>query len=187
MARVGWSTLASSGYRPPVRRNQPVGLVQGQRLNARRSKPRPSTCRKPDVGSTRPRPGSRSCRSGDARCDARNAFRRKPWPVRHYDWIAHFGRRTPDKVAVIDLASERRLVLRAVRRADFAPRRASARPAQDRARRPGRGAGAQHHRYAGGAVRLRAHRRGLPAPEHPPHRARAAVHRRRRGAASDDP
>jgi fatty-acyl-CoA synthase len=27
--------------------------------------------------------------------------------VRHYDWIAHFGRRTPNKVAVIDLASER--------------------------------------------------------------------------------
>ena len=30
-------------------------------------------------------------------------------PVRYYDWIAHFGRRTPDKIAVIDLASERRL------------------------------------------------------------------------------
>jgi fatty-acyl-CoA synthase len=30
-------------------------------------------------------------------------------PVRHYDWIAHFGRRTPDKLAVIDLASGRRL------------------------------------------------------------------------------
>jgi acyl-CoA synthetase (AMP-forming)/AMP-acid ligase II len=29
-------------------------------------------------------------------------------PVRHYDWIAHFGRRTPDKLAVADLASERR-------------------------------------------------------------------------------
>jgi fatty-acyl-CoA synthase len=29
--------------------------------------------------------------------------------VRHYDWIAHFGRRTPDKIAAIDLASERRL------------------------------------------------------------------------------
>jgi fatty-acyl-CoA synthase len=28
-------------------------------------------------------------------------------PVRHYDWIAHFGRRTPDKVAVVDLASGR--------------------------------------------------------------------------------
>jgi len=28
-------------------------------------------------------------------------------PVRHYDWIAHFGRRTPDKVAVIDLGSGR--------------------------------------------------------------------------------
>jgi fatty-acyl-CoA synthase len=28
--------------------------------------------------------------------------------VRYYDWIAHFGRRTPDKVAAIDLASERR-------------------------------------------------------------------------------
>ena len=30
-------------------------------------------------------------------------------PVRYYDWIAHFGRRTPDKIAVVDLASERRL------------------------------------------------------------------------------
>src|ERR1700739_1050557 len=29
-------------------------------------------------------------------------------PVRHYDWIAHFGRRTPDKVAVVDLFSGRR-------------------------------------------------------------------------------
>jgi fatty-acyl-CoA synthase len=28
-------------------------------------------------------------------------------PVRHYDWIAHFGRRTPDKLAAIDLASGR--------------------------------------------------------------------------------
>jgi fatty-acyl-CoA synthase len=38
---------------------------------------------------------------------------RKSWEeilaVRYYDWIAHFGRRTPDKVAVVDLASERRL------------------------------------------------------------------------------
>jgi fatty-acyl-CoA synthase len=29
-------------------------------------------------------------------------------PVRHYDWIAHFGRRTPDKLAAVDIASERR-------------------------------------------------------------------------------
>ncbi len=29
-------------------------------------------------------------------------------PVRYYDWIAHFGRRTPNKTAVVDLASERR-------------------------------------------------------------------------------
>jgi fatty-acyl-CoA synthase len=28
--------------------------------------------------------------------------------VRYYDWIAHFARRTPDRLAVIDLASERR-------------------------------------------------------------------------------
>ncbi|HEX2366675.1 MAG TPA: class I adenylate-forming enzyme family protein, partial [Bradyrhizobium sp.] len=27
--------------------------------------------------------------------------------VRYYDWIAHHGRRTPDKTAVVDLASER--------------------------------------------------------------------------------
>ncbi len=30
-------------------------------------------------------------------------------PVRYYDWIAHFGRRTPNKIAVIDLPSRRRL------------------------------------------------------------------------------
>jgi fatty-acyl-CoA synthase len=30
-------------------------------------------------------------------------------PVRYYDWIAHFGRRTPEKLAVVDLASGRRL------------------------------------------------------------------------------
>ena len=29
--------------------------------------------------------------------------------VRYYDWIAHFGRRTPDKIAAIDLGSARRL------------------------------------------------------------------------------
>ena len=29
-------------------------------------------------------------------------------PVRHYDWIAHFSRRTPDRLAVVDLASGRR-------------------------------------------------------------------------------
>ena len=29
--------------------------------------------------------------------------------IRYYDWIAHFGRRTPDKIAAIDLAGERRL------------------------------------------------------------------------------
>ena len=28
--------------------------------------------------------------------------------VRYYDWIAHFARRTPNKTAVIDLASDRR-------------------------------------------------------------------------------
>src|SRR3982074_3483816 len=28
--------------------------------------------------------------------------------VRYYDWIAHFGRRTPDKLAAVDLGSERR-------------------------------------------------------------------------------
>jgi fatty-acyl-CoA synthase len=29
-------------------------------------------------------------------------------PVRHYDWIAHFARRTPNKLAVICLGSKRR-------------------------------------------------------------------------------
>ncbi len=30
-------------------------------------------------------------------------------PVRYYDWVAHYARRTPAKIALIDLASERRL------------------------------------------------------------------------------
>jgi fatty-acyl-CoA synthase len=34
--------------------------------------------------------------------------RREILPVRYYDWIAHFARRTPHKVAAVDLASERR-------------------------------------------------------------------------------
>ena len=29
-------------------------------------------------------------------------------PVRYYDWIAHFARRTPHKVAAVDLSTERR-------------------------------------------------------------------------------
>ncbi len=29
-------------------------------------------------------------------------------PVRYYDWIAHHRRRTPDKTALVDLASGRR-------------------------------------------------------------------------------
>jgi len=29
-------------------------------------------------------------------------------PIRYYDWIAHFARRTPHKVAAVDLASDRR-------------------------------------------------------------------------------
>src|SRR5260370_30060843 len=36
-----------------------------------------------------------------------------PWEeilsVRHYDWIAHFGRRTPDKLAVLHLPTQRPL------------------------------------------------------------------------------
>ena len=38
---------------------------------------------------------------------ARPRARRKILPVRYYDWIAHFARRTPDKPAVVDLASDR--------------------------------------------------------------------------------
>jgi fatty-acyl-CoA synthase len=34
--------------------------------------------------------------------------REEALPVRYYDWIAHFGRRTPNKTAVIDLATDRR-------------------------------------------------------------------------------
>jgi hypothetical protein len=44
-------------------------------------------------------------RSGGARpLDVEEAL-----PVRYCDWIGHFGCRTPDKPAIIDPASERRL------------------------------------------------------------------------------
>ena len=39
---------------------------------------------------------------------AKTADRERILAVRYYDWIAHFGRRTPDKIAAIDLASQRR-------------------------------------------------------------------------------
>jgi fatty-acyl-CoA synthase len=40
---------------------------------------------------------------------ARPSSREEILPVRYYDWIAHFGRRTPDKVAAVDLGSGRSL------------------------------------------------------------------------------
>jgi len=52
--------------------------------------------------------------------------------------IAHFGRRTPDKVAVVDLASARRFTYARVRCPDFPARRASARRTRHPARRPRR-------------------------------------------------
>ncbi|MGK4422051.1 AMP-binding protein, partial [Klebsiella pneumoniae] len=39
----------------------------------------------------------------------RRKHREEILSVRYYDWIAHFGRRTPDKIAVVDLASGRRI------------------------------------------------------------------------------
>src|SRR5690242_11076575 len=43
---------------------------------------------------------------------AKAAGREKALGVRYYDWIAHFGRRTPDKIAAIDLGSQRRFTYR---------------------------------------------------------------------------
>src|SRR6202171_3345893 len=73
----------------------------------RRSGHRPATRRKTVsqyARSTR-QYGLRSSRSGGARPLVASE---EILPVRHYDWIAHFGRRTPDKLAAVDLASERR-------------------------------------------------------------------------------
>src|SRR6267154_1757545 len=39
---------------------------------------------------------------------SRPGHRERHMSVRYYDWIAHFSRRTPDKTALIDLASARR-------------------------------------------------------------------------------
>jgi fatty-acyl-CoA synthase len=36
------------------------------------------------------------------------ADREESLPVRYYDWIAHFSRRTPDKTALVDLGSQRK-------------------------------------------------------------------------------
>jgi len=74
-------------------------------------------------------------------------------PVRYYDWIAHFGdgRRT----------NRRRSISAALRLtyAQFdAPLRGSPAICATSSRwraRPRRGAGAEHHRYIGSAVRLR--------------------------------
>src|SRR5690242_16796587 len=49
------------------------------------------------------------CSRNDEPCDNdRGLTGEKSLAVRYYDWIAHYGRRTPDKTAAIDLASERR-------------------------------------------------------------------------------
>jgi fatty-acyl-CoA synthase len=59
--------------------------------------------------------------------------------IPHYDWIASYGRRTPDKLATVDLYSNRRRTYR-----EFDNRSPGA-PAwlRDRAGRPGSGPGAQ--------------------------------------------
>jgi fatty-acyl-CoA synthase len=44
----------------------------------------------------------------DGPVDDRLPFTEEILPVRYYDWIAHFGRRTPDKTALVDLGSGRR-------------------------------------------------------------------------------
>ena len=108
--------------------------------------------------------------------------------VRYYDWIAHHrpphaGQGRGRSISRASAASPTRSSTRASR----ASPRICATHAEDRARRPRRGAGAEHDRYAGGAVRLRTARRRLRAAEHPAHRSRAAVHRRRCRAEGDDP
>src|ERR1700682_1301722 len=140
----------------------------------RRSGHRPATRRKTVsqyARSTR-QYGLRSSRSGGARPLVASE---EILPVRHYDWIAHFGRRTPDKLAAVDLASERRFSY-----AQFDARISRlAAHLRDRLkiRRGDRVAVlAMNHRYAGGAIRVRTYRRGFPALEYPPHRHRASVH-----------
>ena len=110
--------------------------------------------------------------------DARPPDMEDALPVRYYDWITHFGRRTPDKIAVIDLASERRL---SYAQLDARISRLATHLRDQlkvAARRPGRGAGAEHDGYAGSAVRLLPAGRRVPAAKYPPHGPRVAIHRR---------
>src|SRR5258707_2307966 len=88
------------------------------------------------------RNGVRSLRSGGARPrsfggDLAGSLLRLDRPFRTPDAGQAGGARPRLRAA---------LLLRAIRCADFAPRRASARPAQNRARRPGRGAGGEPDR-----------------------------------------
>ena len=108
-------------------------------------------------------------------------------PVRYYDWIAHFGRRTPDKVAVIDLASERRLTyaqfdIRISRLAAHLRDRLDIKRGDRVAVLALNTTDTLEVQFACGTDR-----RGIPAAEHPPHRSRTAIHRRRRRAGVDDP
>ena len=108
-------------------------------------------------------------------------------PVRHYDWIAHFGRRTPDKLAVVDLASERR----------FSYAQFEARISRLAAHLRDRLEIARGDRVAVLAmnttdtleVQFACGRIGavfLPL-KHAPHRPGASIHCRRCGAEADDP
>jgi len=104
-------------------------------------------------------------------------------PVRHYDWIAHFGRRTPDKLAAIDLASGARFSY-----AQFDARISRlATHLRDRLRIKRGDRVAVLAMNTSDMLRLRTVGGRLPAPQHPPHRARTSVHCRRCGAEAHDP
>ena len=108
--------------------------------------------------------------------------------VRYYDWIAHFGRRTPDKMALPSISPAiAGFSYRALRCAHLAACHPSARPLEGRARRPRRGAGAEHDDTL--EVQFACGRLGavfLPL-NNAAYGSRTAVHRRRCLAESDDP
>ncbi|MGY4317738.1 acyl-CoA synthetase (AMP-forming)/AMP-acid ligase II [Bradyrhizobium sp. JR3.5] len=108
-------------------------------------------------------------------------------PVRYYDWIAHHRRRTPDKMALVDLASGRRfsyaeLDARVSRLAGYLRDELKVASGDRVAVLALNTTDTLEVQFA--CFRIGG---GLPAAQHPPHRSRAALHHRRRRAQGDDP
>ena len=102
-------------------------------------------------------------------------------PVRYYDWIAHYGRRTSEEMAAVDLASGRSLSyaqfdIRISRLAAHFRDRLGIKRGDRVAVLAMNTTDTLEVQFACGRLEL------VPACEHPSHGPRASVHRRRRRA-----